>query len=301
MAVKIGAILEKIFKKTGIDTTLEEIKPLLAIETEVADEYASKIGGLLTIEQAKTNPDVHRALQLSVLKSIDGRVDDIIKDTGIQPGDDFVAEKNTYEKLTMLSKLLMEAGKKKAEFVGKEGVQEQLKKQGDAFALKEAEYQLDLKKRDDSIKQLNDGFANKETEFKNTRESDLTEFDLVKKLLPKDYVFPKEMDSSLKVNTAAGAIKQKLAKLGLALKRNEVGSLVIVDKDGMPGFNERHDKIEVDSFIDGVLAENKLLKINDDSHSSSNGAGAFRSNDGGGKNKNAAILNEIDQQINALA
>ena len=54
MAVKTGILLEKLFKKAGIDTNNEELKPLFAIDTDIADEYANKVdGSLLTLEAAK--------------------------------------------------------------------------------------------------------------------------------------------------------------------------------------------------------------------------------------------------------
>lgn len=290
---KLGSILERQFKKLGIDITTDEIKPLLLLDTEVPDELAGKIDkGLLTIEAAKTNPDVNKILKQQILAGIDAKIEDIIKEHGVTVGDDFVNEKNTYEKVPMLSKLLMETGRKKAEASSKEGVSEVLKKEREGFTAKEADYNKKLK-------DLADSLTGKETEFKSTMESTLTSFELQKILLGKDYVFPKEMDSSLKVQTALGAINKDLKTKGLVAKLNDAGTLVITDKDGNKAYTDKHEPIEnADSYFDGVLTQNKLLNINDPkAQQQSSGSGAQNIILGAAGQGNPAIVAEIEASL----
>lgn len=293
MAVKTGVLLEKLFKKAGVDVNTEALKPLFAIETEMPDEYANKVdGSLLTLEAAKGNPEINRMLRKSHFDTVDQKLVDIIKESGVTLGEEYEREPNTLLKIGMLSKALIDAGKKKAEADNKGGLHEQLKKQADEFATKEANYQKQLKDIADSL-------TAKEKEFVATRETDLTEFNLDKLLSGKDYIFPKEMDSDVKVNAAKLAVKNELAKQGLIIKRNEAGQLVITDKDGNPGYTKTHEQVETNSFIDGVLAQNKLLKINDPNvnngtNNGSNGTPGFAANRG---NKNTAVINEISAQL----
>jgi hypothetical protein len=292
MAVKTGTLLEKLFKKAGIDTTTEELKPLFAIDTEMPDEFANKVdSSLLTLEAAKGNPEINRLLRKSHFGAVDQKLAEIIKESGITTPEGFDKEENTMQKLEMVSKALVEAGKKKADASKNEGVHEQLKKQADEFQAKEATYQKQLKELSDSV-------TAKEQEFQSTRESDLTEFNLDKILSGKDYIFPKEMDSDVKVNAAKLAVKNELAKQGLVIKRNEAGQLIITDKDGNPGYTKTHEKVETGSFIDRVLADNKLLKINDANDNNNNNASPGTHHIPGNKgNKNAAVINEIDAQL----
>lgn len=294
MAVKTGVLLEKLFKKAGVDTNIEELKPLFAIDTDIADEYANKVDtSLLTLEAAKGNPEINRLLRKNHFDAVDAKLVDIIKESGVTLDESYEKEPNTLLKINMLSKALIEAGKKKAEANNKEGVHETLKKQADEFAAKEAAYQKQLKEISDSV-------ISKENEFKSIRENDLTDFEVSKILLGKDYIFPKEMDSSVKVQTAYGTVKNELAKKGLILKRSEGGQLVITDKDGNPAYDERHNKIsDTNSFIDGVLAQNKLLKINDDPNNQHQGQGSNGAPfiPGGNGNKNSAVISELDAQI----
>lgn len=293
---KLGSILERQFKKLGIEIT-DDLKPLIELPTEVADDLASKIDkGLLTIEAAKTNPDVTKVLKQSTLAGADAKMDDIIKELGITVNEDFVNEKNTYEKISMLSKIILDNGKKKGELNSKDGVSETLKKEREAFVEKEREYNKKLS-------ELTLNLTNKDNEYKTTRENDQISFELHKLLFGKDYVFPKEMDSSLKVQTAIAALNKDLLSKGLKAKLNEAGSLVITDKEGNKAYTDKHEAIEnADTYIDGVLAQNKLLNINDPN------VKVIQGSDGAQRTffqhtpaeNNAQVLNEIQAQINNL-
>lgn len=293
---KLGSILERQFKKLGIEIT-DDLKPLItaSAEIEVPEETAKKIDqGLLTIEAAKTNPEITKGIKSQALSGADAKMDDIIKEMGITVGDDFVNEKNTYEKISMLSKMLHEQGRKKGEGNSKDGLSETLKKERGEWGAKEA----DLQKK---LKDLADTITAKETEFTNTRQSDLTSFALHKKLFGKDYAFPKDMDNDIKISAAMGVINKKLSSLGAVAKLNEAGQLVITDKDGNKAYTEKHEAIDdVDSFFDGVLTQNKLLNINDPNKqqqsTGSNGAGPIPP----GSGKNIAILNDIEAQLKSL-
>lgn len=292
---KLGKILETQFKKLGIEIT-DEVKDLIALENEVPDETASKIDrGLITIESAKTNHDVIKVLKHSTLAGIDAKIDDIIKEMGVTVDEDFANEKNSYEKVAKLSKILMEAGKRKGEGNSKEGLSEAVKKEREDWVKQQAELQ-------GKLKDITDLLAAKEKSFTSTREKDLTDFELQKILLGKDYVFPKEMDSSIKVEAAIGAINRELAKRGDLIKRNEAGQLVITDSRGEKAYNEKHEPIDnITHYIDSVLSSNKLLNVNDPNAQTDNQRSTGNGNlNGGGANKNAAVLNEIDAQMQSL-
>ena len=293
---KLGAILGRQFKKLGIDIT-DDIKALVELDTEIPDEVGDKIDkGLLTIEAAKTNSEVNKALRKNILSGADQKMDEIIKEMGINPGEDFANETNTYEKIAILSKALHAEGKKKGEGTSKEGASETLRKEREIWTSKETEMQKQLKT-------LSENLTSKETEFKNTRESDLTSFELQKILLGKDYVFPKDMDSSIKVQTALGALNKDLTEKGLVIKRNEGGSLIITDKDGNPAYINHTPVDSPQSYIDGVLTHNKLLNINDPNQQQQQqqqGQSGSSNLQNGGANPNAHVLADIQAQIKNL-
>lgn len=292
---KLGTLIASQFKKLGIEIT-DELKALTLLDTDVPDEVSKKMDqGLISIEAAKTHPDVVKVLKQSTLAGADAKMDEMIKEIGLTVGEDFVNEKNTYEKIAMLSKMLHADGKKKGEGNSKEGLSEAVKKERDEYNKQKEEMQKQLKA-------LTESLTAKETEFKTTRANDQKTFALHKKLFAKDYVFPKEMDNDIKVQTAMGVINTKLLSMGLVLNLNDAGQPVITDKDGNKAYNEKHEPIDnIDSFIDGVLTQNKLLNINDPNAQQQQQQGSGTIIPPGGQQKNAAVLNEIDAAIKAMA
>ncbi|WP_346236753.1 hypothetical protein ABDK00_014035 [Niabella insulamsoli] len=276
---KLGTLLEKLFKKVGIEIT-DELKSLTDLENEVGEDQFKKVDeGLLSITAAKSHPDVLKQLRQNILGVADTQMDNLISELGITVGEDFANEKNTYERISKLVKAAAAAQKKAG------------KPDGD-FAAKEAEYNKQLK-------DLKDLLASKETEFKTTRETDLTSFELQKILLGKDYVFPKEMDRSIAIQTALAAVNNDLLKKGFNIKRDESGQLVVVNKEGLPAFNSSNEAVEPNTYIDGVLAQNKLLKVSDPNPQPPQPGSTGVTIPGG--NKNVSIVNDIDAQLASMS
>lgn len=288
---KLGDVLGRQFKKLGIDVD-DSLKPLIELDTEIPDATATQIDkGLLTLEAAKTNPEVNKMLKQSILAGADNKMDELIKEHGIIVDDTFVNEKNTYEKIAMVLKAGIQTGFKKGEANSKEGVSEVLKKEREAWTAKEADFQLKLKTAGETL-------TAKDGEVKTITERNAIDVALFKKLFPKDYAFPKDMDADLKVGTALSAINKDLTAKGLFTKLDASGNLTIVDKDGNKAYTEKHEPIEnADSYFDAILTHNKMLNINDpnDTSNKNNGSdGTIVIEKGKG---NQAIVNEITDQL----
>lgn len=279
---KIGTLIEKLFKKAGIDTSNEELKPLFELDTEVADETVGKVDkSLLTLEAAKSNSEIIKAIKATTLSGADSKLDELITELGLQPNEDFIGNKNTYDKISVVTKLAYDAGKKSAGATNKQTA--------DDFTKKEADYNKQLK-------ELRDSLAAKEVEFKKTRENDLTLFDLKTILSGKNYIFPTEMDTGLKLSTALGAVQNELNKKGFSIKRNDAGKLVVVNTDGQPAYSETNEAIEPNTFIDGALAQNKLLKINDVQQHNNSTIGT-QTISAGTQKGNSNVMAEIEAQL----
>ncbi len=278
---KLGTLLEKLFKKAGIEIS-DDIKSLVELDTEVPDATATKLDtSLLTVEAAKSNFELTKHFRKSILGIADIKMNELLEELGLQAGDDFTNEQNSYEKIAKLTRLANEAGKKAA--AGD-------KRTADQWAAKEQEY-------NNQIKALKEAAVAKDKEYNTTRENDLTAFELKQILFGKDYVFPKEMDPNLKVSTALGAVQNALNKAGVSIKRNESGQLVIVNKEGQPAYtSDTNEPLEVNTFIDGALAQNKLLKINDPNQQQPGSPGA-QVIPGNKSQGNSAIVAEIDAQM----
>lgn len=285
--MKFGTLLSDLAKKAGVDTTQQDFVSLLSHDIEIPDAIATAMNkGLLNIDAAKNNPDVKKAIRAEALNGVDSKINDILEELGIDDAAEILEEKNSYEKIAKLTKKVKELEGKKAGSGKKE--------EKDALETKIA----DLNKE---IKGLKDGHTVKEKEWQTAREGDLNRFDLHKKLLGKEYALPKEMDSDLKLTTAESAINKALATKGYKLVRTETG-LSIVDKDGNKAYNDNHEPLEVDQFIDGALAQNKLLKVNDQSQGGGGNSGQQQTiiSGNGGQQGNTQAIASIDAQMKEL-
>jgi predicted nucleic acid-binding Zn-ribbon protein len=287
--MKLGTLLSDLAKKAGVDTTQPEFVALLSHDIEIPEGIGTALNkGLLNLEAAKNNPEIKKLIRTETLNGVDAKVAEILEEMGITEADDITTEKNSFEKIKRLSQKIKEVEEKKAKTT-KAPEKDALEKQI-----------ADLNKE---IKAAKDGLVAKEKEWQDTRNGDLTNFDIQKKLLGKDYALPKEMNADLKVTTAQSAINMALAAKGLKLVRNEQGNLQILDKDGNKAYSDNHEELQVDSFIDGALAQNKLLKVNDDQSQGGGGNNGQQQHippGGGGQKQNTNAVSAIDSQLKDL-
>ncbi len=283
---KVGSLIEKLFKKAGIDTTAENLKPLIALDAEISEEDFSKVDkGLLTLEAAKNNSEINKHFRNTILTGADARMDEMIVELGLQPGEDFVNDKNTYEKIAKLTRLANEAGKKAT---GKTST--------DEFAKKEAEYNRQLSELKNSVTLKDKEIAAERTTGRKDNRLERKILSLADKLN-----VPAELDVDVKIEIVKGAINRQLQKEGLHLSLDDSDNLIVVDKDGKPAYNPKDNvAYEPNTYIDGALAQNKLLKINNtgDQHQQqqqqpgNNGAQFIPHTNSG----NLAIAEELRQQ-----
>lgn len=253
--MKLAALIEKLAKKAGVDTTGEDFKKITLPDLEVPDEVANSIDQRLMNEAAAaSNSTVRNKIKAEALNGFDALVESIIEEEQLQGVDSIKTAGSTYEKVKKLYGLQKETFNQKLKDAVKPG--------GKGDVDKEA-YEKQLAELNGQLKTIKQSLVDKEKEFNNTRESDLTSFDIQRILMGKEYSLPKEMDSDLKLQTAKAAIEKQLQAKGLKIVRNENKQLAIVKNDGTPAYNESNEAIELNNFFDGALAQNKLLKVND--------------------------------------
>lgn len=248
--MKLKQLFEKLAKKAGIDITTEEYKGITIPDVDVPDETAAGMEkGLLNLEAAKVHADIRKLIRTETLNGVDKKVNDILEELGIESADDVKNEANSFEKIGKLTKLVQTAEAAKAKSttkVDKDGYDAQIK-------------QLNADIKAEKAARLAD--QQKHTSDMDAKEMDF-EFQTI--LTGKDYALPKEMGSKLKIFTAKNAVTEQLQAKGFKIIKGENGSLAIVDKDGKPAYDSAtNEPIVLTNFIDGALAQNKLLKVND--------------------------------------
>lgn len=282
---KLGTFLTSLAKKSNIDITQPAFVELLAHDIDIPDDIATAMDkALMNEDAAKTK--LRSTLRTEALNGVDTRIEELLAELGYEDAAvaDIKGEKNSYEKIAKLTRTIRDLESKKAGAKG-EG-KEALEKRIDKLVA--------------DLKDANQKLVDRETEFTQTRQSDLTRFDLHKKLLGKDYALPKEMDGDLKLATAEGAVNKALAAKGYKIARTDSG-LHLVDKDGNDAYSDTHERVLLDSFIDGALAQNKLLRVSDQSQQNGGGNTGQQSHiSSTGGTGNAQAVAEIDAQMKEL-
>jgi hypothetical protein len=246
MAKKLGDFLKELLTKAGVDLSKDELKKVLEIGEEIPDDVAEMASkALIAVKNAHENPDVAKAAKAGFLNAVDKKILEALEESELEADDDFKNERNTYNKIAMITKLAKAAGEKKSKAAPGDKSE---------WAEKEKGYQKQLA---DLKKEVEDQKAT----FDTTRRNDEISFDLREILGGKAYALPKDMAPKLKTKLAMDTIQAELASKGLSITKNEQGQLTIITKDGTPAYSDTHVALEPNTFIDAVLAQNKLLVI----------------------------------------
>lgn len=301
---KLGALLNSLSLKAGVKVEDNFLKTLLAnvdiSNMDVPDEFSQALeGNLLTVDSASANSAVRSKLFAEALNGADSELDKAIGDFEFDDtfkGEWKTIQKNTNEKvrkLTTALKTKIETIKKDAE---KGKVDPNVQAQADALKKQIA----------DLNKSLEDAKVLHQTEIQNLKEQNLNDrkdFTLSSALsgkpLPKNGLPPE-----INILTAKTLISQEMAKNGL---------IVHFDGNNQPIIKQRKDGAEIDyyvdnkpvnysNFIDGVLAQNKFVQINDPNPNP--GGGGNNPGNGNPANpaapSNATVVSSIDAQLQQL-
>lgn len=276
---KLGATLETLLKKIKVDTTAPELATLLALDTEIDEATAKKLNTeLMTSDAAIAHPAVKAALRQSNLQAVDEQMDAIISELKLQPDDAFLTNKNTFEKIGLLGKMIFTHGKK------------------NSGAKTTEEWAEEKKGYEEKLRKMTEDLANEKTNSTTKAEQITTAAALRVSLAGKKYALPKGMAQTRMTKIAFDSVQAKLDEQGLMFKLGAGETLTIVNKDGTPAFDANHVALTPDTFIDAALAGDSLLAINDDNDDVEKKE--IITNLGGEKVKgNAAIVAELDQQI----
>jgi hypothetical protein len=298
---KFGSLLNSLAGKAGIKQEDETLKKLLSMaevaQMDIPDDFSQALeGNLLTVDSAAANTAVRSKLFAEALNGADSELDRAFGD--FEFDDTFKGEwksiqKNTNEKVRKLTAAL----KSKIDTIKKDA------EKGKVDPNAKAEVDALKNQINELNKSLNDAKVLHQTEIQNLKEQNLNDrkdFTLQSVLsgkpLPKNGLTPE-----INILTAKTLVTQEMAKQGL---------IVHFDGNGQPIIKQRKDGAEIDyyvnnkpvdyaSFIDGVLAQNKFIQVNDPTPL----------NPGGGNNPpannpptptNGQVVSEIDSQLQML-
>lgn len=283
----LGDILNTLASKAGISSTDAELMKVLSSPTisnaEVPDSIGSKFDTtLMNVEAAKNNPLVIAAIKAQVYNGVDSEVNRAIGEIGIEDAlkAELDAEKNTNKKVALALKKIAELERAKADA-----------KKGD-----KAELEKEIAKLNDSIKSINKEHTEKISKLTTDYENNLLTYDLKNTLKGYKYAFPAEMPEDIKIETVLSVLNKNLTeKDGKFIREN--GALKLIKGSTNSDFyNEKNEKVDTKSFIDSVLANNKLLSVKADAQQAA-ASTVITNPEAGTKQDNSSMENAIKQSI----
>lgn len=296
---KIAAFLKNLVVKAGGNPEDEAVRAALGTigtELEMPDDLVTTIdNGLLSIATAKNNhPEIKNHYFGLAYNGLDSELDRLLTDENV-PDDvaaEIKAEKSSTKRAVLLARKIKELEGKKAT-AGK-GEKEQLAQQ-----IVELNNQLRTEK--DSINGIKQDYEKK------LKEKDKSY--ALRALLGGYKTIHDDLDPETKAIILDAIIKKNLATKKAELTVDDNGQLALVGEGGTNIFSDDNRLLTPKSFLDKVMADEKILKVSDGQQNSGqqnnfNGQQRQQFNNGSYQNgqqnqngapKGSAILRELAQ------
>lgn len=241
--------------------------------------------GLMNLDAAKQNPLVKSHFTALALNGIDTEILNSLGELGF--GDDIVTEfkneKNTPAKLRNLVTKVKEA-------------QENLKKSTNKEDVKK--YVDEIASLNQKLSGLNDQFSTEKANLQRQHLNELTDLQVNGLLAGKNYA-NKDLPADVNATVARTLLNNALQSKGVKLV-NANGKLTLKRADDESlDYLENHKPVELGSFIDGVLAENKLLAVSNPATPPAP-AGGPTPPAGGNPAPNSSAITSLDQTLEAF-
>jgi len=290
---KLIDLLKSLGTKGKLDLTKAEYNAVLEAtkDIEVPKDFADQLeASLMTVDAAINNKDVRGRITAEVLNGEDAYLTSIVSDLDIddEAKTSITSEKDTKTKLRKAITTLNEA-KKKAKKSGDNVTEEALKQQ--------------VAELNKELKSVKDTFDADRKKLNADRDNDYINYKLMSLLGAKQYALPDKMSMEQKIKTALLGIQDVMAQKNLKVVKTDTG-VKLVKADGTDPYNDKNTLLELPSFLDGVLAENGLLK-NSDPSQGNNGSQQSHIITGTNGNDpapkiNTQYLNEVNGIIDGL-
>lgn len=247
---KLSEFLTALAKKAGIDLTDPKYADVLAATIEVPDDLSNALEkNLMTEAAALANSKIRSTIRAEVYNGVDSDFNSLIEeyelDTEVK--NSILGEKKAVDRVKKLASHLKEQSEKAA-------------KSGDKT--KEEALKKDVENLNTQIKNLKAEKQKEIDQLKADNETNLTGFQVKSLLGSKKYTLPEAMKPEEQVEMVYGIVDQELKSKGLKLVR-ENGTLRLVKEDGTDPYDDKNNKLELPTFIDGALAQRGLLKVSD--------------------------------------
>lgn len=289
--MQFGILIKSLAGKAGIKADDETLKKILAFgetsQFEVPEEFAQALErNLLTEESARSNSNVRNKLFAEALNGVDFEADSFANEFEFDEADKTSIkgiQKNTNEKLRLI----------------KGAVKKLMDKKGEGSKKDDVVLQKEIDTLNEQANSLKESYETKISELNSKHLTDKKNWHMQTYLAGKP--LPKNgLPADVNILTAKTLIEQEMAKHGLS---------IIYDEADQPHLKQKKDGTEIDyfvdnkkigysDFLDGVLAQNKFLQVNDPNPKSQEEGKTLQPD--AQLPKNDAVVSGIDAQLASL-
>lgn len=290
--MKAPALLAKLAAKTGVTLTEKEFENFITGNIDLPDADTNKLlSGLLTLDDAKQNHDLKKHFASQVLDGADAELNRLMDETGFEVSDkeEMKALETTYKRISAIGKKIQTLEKKKAG--ASAGDKKELQDQINAHIAKIAELQ---KSHSEEIKTIRD-----ESEKKLTNST-------IRSIFASKKFANTQIPVDVNIETSMVLLNRELEKKGAKIINTSIGLKLVQAKDeSLDWLSGANEKLSYEQFIDGFLAENKLLAVNDANPANpapGNGLGTYVPPiiNGGNPNVNRELVGAFADSIKQL-
>lgn len=250
MAVKkLGDLIKSLATKMKLKLDDDKLKPLFELDTPVEEEHANAFEQqLMTEEAALANTKIRNTIKAESLNGLDAVLDELMSENEFD--DTLKAEMKkadtSFKRTKLVTAKIAELRESKAKATGT----------GDKVAIQ--------KQIDDLNKALADeklAGTKKIEDLSKAHDADIYNMGLESLLQTKEY-YTKDVPVAVHAQTAKTLLEQSLVKTGAKLVFDKVlKTFKLVNADnGMDYHDANQKKVTPDEYINGVLAESKMLK-----------------------------------------
>lgn len=246
MKIKFSEWLYNLTAKAKVDKENPQLKEILAIpelsNVEISSEFADHLNrNLISFDDAKKHPDIRSVLFSEIMDGFDSSINKFAEEAGLP--EDARTKIKALPKTTERLKAVMDAVKANN---AQTGTEKEWTDKVNALNLEIGKMKAD---HADALNKAKLGFDN-----------ELMQRDISG--LFSTYTWAsKDIDPDVNVLTAKTLFDRELASKNLKVVRSDNGQLELQNADGTHYFDANRNIVPLRGFIDGLLAEKKLLAV----------------------------------------
>lgn len=286
--MNIGKLFIELLLSAGIQPDDAALTAITTSDIEIPDDVAKSLrNSLMNEDSAKNNPVLKRHFTAQALNTVDAELNDVISSYDGFTADDianFKAEKSSYKRMKIVTERIREIES------GKSG--------GDADER--------VKKWKSEFERANEMLVNAKSEretaiaqAKSDAENSLMSFAFDAELNGKKYVND-GLDQSVNRMVAKQLIEQRLKSDGAKIIRHDGTMKLVRHDDSEMDFMVENKKVNFGDYVDRVLTDHKMLKVNDGGGNGDDDQKRQMTNKGQSGNTPAEVIDDYQRQIDRM-